>query len=142
MRTRFLTCGALANGQRFSPITAFSSHCLVCSETVLVSRWGGVCHSKSLCELFLKSIQVYGCESKPLEFKRPSEQQTAFISFKSSILNQMNQRQSGRVFNFFQHKTRLRILHAVVRKQRIQNKMGKRVHIGKKGMEQIVGFTR
>ena len=43
-----------------------------------------------------------------------------FISFKSSILNQMNQRQSGRVFNFFQHKTRLRILHAVVRKQRIQ----------------------
>ena len=103
---------------------------------------GGVSHSKSLCELFLKSIQVYGRESKPLEFKRPSEQQTAFISFKSSILNQMNQRQSGRVFNFFQHKTRLRILHAVVRKQRVQNKMGKRVHIGKKGMEQIVGFTR
>lgn len=39
---------------------------------------------------------------------------TAFISFKSSILNQMNQRQSSRVFNFFQHKTRLCILHAVV----------------------------
>jgi len=48
---------------------------------------GGVSHSKSLCELFLKSIQVYGRESKPLEFKRPSEQQTAFISFKPSILN-------------------------------------------------------
>ena len=85
---------------------------------------------------------MYGLGSKPLEFKRPSELQTAFISFKSSILNQMNQRQSGRVFNFFQHKTRLRILHAVVLKQRVQNKMGKRVHIGKKGMEQIVGFAR
>lgn len=26
---------------------------------------GSVSYGKSLCELFLKSIQVYGCESKP-----------------------------------------------------------------------------
>ncbi|EOC68017.1 hypothetical protein NM3144_2141 [Neisseria meningitidis NM3144] len=32
------------------------------------------------------------------------------------------------------------ILYAVVGQERIQNKMGKRVHIGKKRLKQVVGF--
>ena len=57
------------------------------------------------------------------------------------IGDEVSQRQGGCIFDFFQHEARLRVLYAVVRQERVQNEMGKRVHIGKKRMEQVVGFA-
>ena len=54
---------------------------------------------------------------------------------------EVSQRQGGGVFQFLEDEAGFRILHAGVGEQGVEHEMGKGVHIGEEGMQQVVGFA-